>query len=543
MGIPIKRIFKTVTKQVPDIVQETADRTAQTVRTVNPTTITTLNIPNINVPNITDVFPNQTVTNRLGVPIGIGSDVKFDNGKLVGTIFSGDKRYDLSKIYDDFDTAGLSPRYLNFYMSDVIDRGGVTKLFETLPLSVDFKPQLDFSVQGLGRLQDFTPITYKNFMQSAGYNMDAIRGNLDRSAKDILNGTPLQNWRLYLLDNLEPQPINKTNFYRFIPEHIIQNMDEDIAWNVFYRRMNDVFGGSIFDLQKNKPIFTYTDKPATSVEQVASDFLTQKHPGFNFDPSMTQFTPAYVGQNVPTVEFLRQRYPELPFDFEHFNWQQGKIPTGSTWGTRGPRPNVGMGVYKSLGQLKEGVPRGYAITEINTSPDSEVLKLIMAQRNYGTNPGQSSIRVVKPIGRRNTLQNRAVWFEDLLNDPQIPQTEKLKLLQIQQRGGTRDITDWLGSETYRRAKELYHQVAVPDMQKLYRHWSQLKKLDPNIGDFSISVEPFSKDEFEYLMNVGNTAPKIYSPHFHIIKHKNGGQLLKHWNLAVNKLKNNNKFGN
>jgi hypothetical protein len=67
-----------------------------------------------------------------------------------------------------------------------------------------------------------------------------------------------------------------------------------------------------------------------------------------------------------------------------------------------------MSVYKSLGELKERVPRGYAITETNTSPDSEVLKLIMAQRNYGTNPGQTSIRIIKPTGRRNALQNGAV---------------------------------------------------------------------------------------------------------------------------------------
>ena len=65
------------------------------------------------------------------------------------------------------------------------------------------------------------------------------------------------------------------------------------------------------------------------------------------------------------------------------------------------------------------------------------------------------------------------------------------------------------------------------MEKLYRHWRQLKKLDPNIGDFSISVEPFSDFNFRYLMKVGNTAPRIYSPDFHIIKHKRGGQLLKH----------------
>jgi hypothetical protein len=30
-------------------------------------------------------------------------------------------------------------------------------------------------------------------MQSAGYNMNAIRNNLDRSAKNIINGTPLYN--------------------------------------------------------------------------------------------------------------------------------------------------------------------------------------------------------------------------------------------------------------------------------------------------------------------------------------------------------------
>lgn len=540
MGIPIKRVIKTVTRQAPDIVQDVADRTAQTVRTVNPTTITT---SNINVPNISTVIPNQTVTNRLGVPIGIGTDVNFDTGRLTGTIFSGNKRYDLEKIYDDFDQAGITPSYLNNYMSEVIEDEGMSKLFETLPLSVDFKPQLDFSVQGWQRSQDFTPITYRNFMQSAGYNMDTIRSRLNLSARNILDGTPLKYRRLSLLSNLEPESINKVNFYSFTPEHIIQNMDEDIAGNVFYRKMYDVFGDSMFDLQKNQPIFSYTGKPTTSVEQAASDFLTQKHPGFNFDPSMTQFTPAYVDQNLPTVEFLRQRFTSLPFDFEHFNWQQGKIPMGSTWGTRGPRPNVGMSVYKNLGQLKEGVPRGYAITETNTSPDSEVLKLIMAQRNYGTNPDQTSIRIINPRGRRNTLQNGAVWFEDLLNDPQIPQSEKLKLLQIQQRGGVSDVTDWLSSETYQRTKDLYDQRAASDIQKLDQYWRQLKKLDPNIGDVNVSVEPFSEYDFGYLMKVGNVAPRIYSPDFHIIKHKNGGRFLRNWNLAVNKLKNNNKFGN
>jgi hypothetical protein len=316
MGIPIKRIIKTVTKQVPDIVQETADRTARTVRAVSPTTITT---PNVNVQNVSTVIPNQTVTNRLGVPIGIGTDVSFDTGRLTGTIFSGNRSYDLAKIYDDFDQAGISSRYLNDYMSEVIEDEGMSKLFETLPLSVDFKPQLDFSVQGLQRSQDFTPITYRNFMQSAGYNMDTIRGHLNLSTRNILDGTPLKYRRLSLLSNLEPESINKSNFFKFTPEHIIQNMDEDIAGNVFYRKMYDVFGDSMFDLQKNQPIFSYTGKPTTSVEQAASDFLTQKHPGFNFDPSMIQFTPAYVDQNVPTVEFLRQHYHSLPFDFEHFN--------------------------------------------------------------------------------------------------------------------------------------------------------------------------------------------------------------------------------
>jgi len=156
-------------------------------------------------------------------------------------------------------------------------------------------------------------------MQSAGYNMDTIRSRLNLSARNILDGTPLKYRRLSLLSNLEPESINKSNFFQFTPEHIIQNMDEDIAWNVFYRRMHDVFGDSMFDLQKNQPVFSYVSKPTTSVEQTASDFLTQKHPGFNFDPSMTQFTPAYVGQNIPTVELLRQRYSSLPFDFEHFN--------------------------------------------------------------------------------------------------------------------------------------------------------------------------------------------------------------------------------
>ena len=111
MGIPIKRIIKTVTKQAPDIVQDVADRTARTVRAVSPTTITT---PDINVPDVPTVTPVRTVINKLGVPIGIGSDVGFDsNNKIVGTLFSGDKKYDLSKLYEDFDKIGISERRLN----------------------------------------------------------------------------------------------------------------------------------------------------------------------------------------------------------------------------------------------------------------------------------------------------------------------------------------------------------------------------------------------------------------------------------------------
>jgi hypothetical protein len=61
-----------------------------------------------------------------------------------------------------------------------------------------------------------------------------------------------------------------------------------------------------------------------------------------------------------------------------------------------------------LGKLQKGAPRGYAITEINTSPDSEVLKLAMARRNYGTNPRQITIKIVDPNGSRNAQQNNAV---------------------------------------------------------------------------------------------------------------------------------------
>jgi hypothetical protein len=121
-----------------------------------------------------------------------------------------------------------------------------------------------------------------------------------------------------LLNNLEPHQINEHNFDQFIPRHIVQNMNESIASNIFYRRMDNIFEDSKFNLQTNRPTFSYTAKPITSIEQAASDFLTQKYPEFNFDLSMNQFTPAYANQNIPTIEFLRQRNPSLPFDFKHF---------------------------------------------------------------------------------------------------------------------------------------------------------------------------------------------------------------------------------
>lgn len=539
MGIPIKRIVKTITKQVPDVVDDvtTAARIpAQSIKTVTPTSIS--------IPSVTDVFPNQTVINRLGVPIGIGSDVMFDNGKLVGTIFSGDKRYDLSRIYDDFNQAGISSRYLNDWMYNIKQNAGVQEIFKRLPLTNNFQPQLQLKYKPSRYIPEilFTPESYKQLMKSAGYNDDTIRRNIDSRAFNILNGDII-SYGIGLDRGGTPFGISRINYPNFTPEHIISNIDEDIAHGIFMESMNKAFGLSQFDHGTNTVKFNYTPIKVGDVEVAASDLLSKKYPGINFDPSMSQFTAENAAQNIPTITFLRSKYTYLPFDFDGFIWTQGKIQP-IQWGMAGSRPQTGSEVYKSLGKLRTSVPRGYAITEINTSPDSEVLKLAMVRRNYGTNPGQSSVKIIKERGSRNEMQNNAVWFEDLLNDPQIPQNEKVKLLEIQQKHGISDISpEWYDSETYKRAQTLYHQKAAEDMRKLLDGWRKVKKLDSNIGGVSILVDPFSKYQFQQLFRLGSIAPHIYSPNFHIIKHKNGGSLLNNLQNAIERLKNNNKFGN
>lgn len=541
MGIPIKRIIKTVTKQAPDIVQDVADRTAQTVRAVNPTTIT---IPNINAPDITTVTPIRTVTNKLGVPIGIGSDVGLDdNNKLIGTLFSGNKRYDLSNLYKDFEKIGITEKRFNNWLTTLKNQD---EFFTTLPFDADFKPHIQFTV-GTRNPASFNIDTYSQLMKSAGYNDSHIKYIINNNSLNILRGKPISYTDNLDLDrNYKPKSITKDNYSFFTPEHIINNMDDDMAENIFYGAMFKHFNPSDIDIDTNSLVFSNTlpDTPH-SVLIKASERLSQKYPGLNFDPSLKQFTPTYSGDNIPTINFWRQKHAVLPFDFDIFGWGQGRIdPKG--FGIRGERPQTGMDVYKSLGKLKEGAPRGYAVTEINTSPDSEALKLAMARRNYGMNPKQTTVKIVDFNGPRNAQQNNAVWLEDLINNPQIPQSEKLKLMDIQKNKGLLfDSLDdsWLNSESFQQAKMLFNQQAVPDMYKLYKGWREIKKLDPSIGNFNISTKPFSIDDFGILLRTGRVAPKIYSPDFHIIKHRRGGQLLKHWNLAVNRLKNNNKFGN
>ena len=540
MGIPIKRIIKTVTKQVPDIVQETADRTAQTVRAVSPTTITT---PDINVPDVPTVTPVRTVINKLGVPIGIGSVVGFDsNNKIVGTLFSGDKRYDLSKLYENFDKIGISERRLNNWWTT---HKNWEDIFSTLPFDADFKPHIQFTV-GTRNPASFNIDTYSQLMKSAGYNDSHIKYIIDNNSLNLLSGRPISYTSNLNLDrNYKPVSITKDNYSFFTPEHIINNMDDDMAENIFYRAMFKHFDPSDFDVDTNSLVFSNTlpDTPHPVLIK-ASEKLSQKYPGLNFDPSLKQFTPTYSGDNVSTINFWRQKHAVLPFDFDIFGWGQGRIdPKG--FGIRGERPQTGLSVYKSLGKLKESVPRGYAVTEINTSPDSEVLKLAMARRNYGTNPKQTTVKIVDSKGSRNTQQNNGVWLEDLINNPQIPQSEKLKLMDIQKNKGVFDPLDdsWLNSESFKQAQILFNQQAIPDMHKLYKGWREIKKLDPSIGDFNISTEPLSISDFGVLLRTGRIAPKIYSPDFHIIKHKNGGSLLNHLQNAIERLKNNNKFGN
>lgn len=545
MGNSIRQIFKGIVKQTPDVVEQVSRTAPGFIHDIQPEIIA--RAPNIRLsPALPTVFPIKTVTNRLGVPMGIGNNISFDNGQLTGTLFSGNRRYDLSKIYDDFQRKGVDRRFLGNWMYSLDNN--IEEIVRRLPLTDNFQPNLDFIAHSPYHTANYTPEQYRDLMRSSGYNESAIEDLFGQAAgRYILNGQSVPSWLLNLNYNhgrFAPNAITEYTFTQFRPEHIIQNMTEPIAQNVFIKSLQDTFNSS-FDKDLNIPIFTFTPPPIDDVRIAASNILSAKHPELNFDPSLIQFKPENSANNIPTINWLRTiRKYGLPFDFNNFSWFQGKIRP-KDWGTRDLQPNVGMDVYKTMGKLKEHVPRGYAITEMSTSPDSEALKLAMVSRNYGTGPGQTSVQIINSNGRRNNLQNNALWFEDLLNDPNIPQHEVTKLQEIMANHGLKgEISpEWYNSETYKRAQFLYNQMAVKDMFKLYKGWHRIKKLDPSIDGFNISVNPFSPELFNDLLQVGNVAPYLYSPDFHIIKHKNGGKLLKSLNDAINKLKNNNKFGN
>lgn len=540
-----------VTRNVIQTAQESAQQAARIPRTINLERSSSglyIATPtqSITQSSVTPVTNARRVTNILGVPIDIGPDANLTKGVPTGTLFSSNGQYDLSNLYNDFENAGLSRRIITGLLRTFNNIDQVARL----PFNENFTPQINFLINRGTQPVKMPVSAYKKMMLDGGYNEDFIDRIIARNLDGLFSGKEMSTLDLHLNHNLEPYGFSKRDWHAFNDQTVLAHLDEDIANSIFKRRLDSAFRRPIN--ADASPSYHFNQlSTASDLERKSANFLQKLYPDLNFDVNMTQFTPQFSGDNIPTINYLRNRYPILPFDLTTFRWGQGRISSNG-YGKRGPRPKTGADVFKEAAQIAKDVPRGYRMTETHTSPDSEVLKLAFASRNYGKGPGQTSVKIFNKNGFRNNQQNNGVWIEDLLDEStgrlNAEELDFLRTLELNHDPSRYSINEHVvknlldqyqitpNSELFQKAKRLYGEKAVDDMKKLFRGWSRIKSLDPDITDFSIKLSPFTKNEFMELLETGHVSPWIESPNFHIIKNKKGGLLFKQLEQSLNTLK-------
>ena len=249
----------------------------------------------------------------------------------------------------------------------------------------------------------------------------------------------------------------------------------------------------------------------------------------------------------------------LSGDIEHMNWFQmdrslpkdgeGNILVTEADGTIRPLMFGERPQYSTKGQIQAGrlamqmyddIPRGYAVAEMNTSVDSEKLKLRGATSRYGFEPGQFSVEISNSpyyqIG--NNLQHERLYLRDLLKyKDQLPESEQIILdallngkfgsgIKWEDLQGTK-LLDFIRAEYSDLTNRLVQTLSVP--------WKRIKGLDPRDEIQNAPMPSYTGNidsDIKALLRKGNYSPFITRQPIYVVKHEDGGPLKNHFGFSM-----------
>lgn len=249
----------------------------------------------------------------------------------------------------------------------------------------------------------------------------------------------------------------------------------------------------------------------------------------------------------------------LSGDIEHMHWFQmdrslpkdsaGNILVTEADGTIRPLMFGERPQYSTKGQIQAGrlamqmyddIPRGYAVAEMNTSVDSEKLKLRGATSRYGFEPGQFSVEISNSpyYQRGNNLQHERLYLRDLLKyKDQLPESEQIILdallngkfgsgIKWEDLQGTK-LLDFIRAEYSDLTNRLVQTLSVP--------WKRIKGLDPRDEIQNAPMPSYTGNidsDIKALLREGNYSPFITRQPIYVVKHEDGGPLKNHFGFSM-----------
>lgn len=275
-----------------------------------------------------------------------------------------------------------------------------------------------------------------------------------------------------------------------------------------------------------------------------------------FDDNI-DFTDLSEDNYVKIKNYLRSK-GVLSGDIEHMNWFQmdrslpkdtnGDIIVTEADGTTRPLMFGERPQYSTKGQIQAGrlamqmyddIPRGYAVAEVNTSVDSEKLKLRGATSRYGFEPGQFSVEISNSphYERGNNLQHERLYLRDILKyRDQLPESEQIMLdallnaefgsgVKWEDLQGTK-LLDFIRAEYSDLTNRLVETLSVP--------WKRVKGLDSRSEIQNAPMPSYTgsiDSDIRALLREGNYSPFITRQPIHVVKHEDGGPLKSNFNLT------------
>lgn len=376
-------------------------------------------------------------------------------------------------------------------------------------------------------------------MRNLGYNEDAINRLINNSTREgfpIYTDNPSLSdltddrlrihinsldeydaihWYSSLLGDKKSVKIDPiSNRYGEVTETL--NQGNERIFKAFAERMSKIFDDNIdfTDLSEGNyvKIKNYLRSKGMTSGDVAHMSWFQMRDNLPKDASGNVLVTEADGTTRPLMFGERPRYPITG------QWRAGKLAM----------------------QMYDDIPRGYAVAELNTSVDSEKLKLKGATSRYGFGPNQFSVEIVDSpfheIG--NNSQHERLYLRDILKyRDQLPESEQVildKLLNKGYKNGEVTWEDLQGTKLLDFIKNEYSDLTNSLVETLSVPWRRIKKLDPRSEIQNAHMPSYTgsiDDDIKILLDEGDYSPHIKRQPIHVVKHEDGGPLKSNFNLT------------